>query len=131
LPFDFHERQAKLKNERNSYWQVFDESILQNLISENKIIIVDVTADWCLTCKFNKILVLNDDEIVNKLKSGEVIGLRADITQPDSDVMKFLSKHNRYAIPFNAVYGPKAKNGLLASEFLNKKQLLELIEKAQ
>ena len=131
LPFDFHERQVKLKNERNSYWQVFDESILQNLISENKIIIVDVTADWCLTCKFNKILVLNDDEIVNKLKSGEVIGLRADITQPDSDVMKFLSKHNRYAIPFNAVYGPKAKNGLLASEFLNKKQLLELIEKAQ
>jgi len=131
LPFDFHERQAKLKNERNSYWQVFDESILQNLISENKIIIVDVTADWCLTCKFNKILVLNDDEIVNKLKSGEIIGLRADITQPDSDVMKFLAKHNRYAIPFNAVYGPKAKNGILASEFLNKKQLLDLIEKAR
>jgi suppressor for copper-sensitivity B len=131
LPFDFHERQAKLKNERNSYWQVFDESILQNLISENKIIIVDVTADWCLTCKFNKILVLNDDEIVNKLKSGAVIGLRADITQPDSDVMKFLAKHDRYAIPFNAVYGPKAKNGILASEFLNKKQLLDLIEKAQ
>lgn len=131
LPFDFHERQAKLKNERNSYWQVFDESILQNLISENKIIIVDVTADWCLTCKFNKILVLNDDEIVNKLKSGEVIGLRADITQPDSDAMKFLAKHNRYAIPFNAVYGPRAKNGLLTSEFLNKKQLLELIEKAK
>ena len=131
LPFDFHDREAKVKSEQNSYWQVFDESILQNLISENKIIIVDVTADWCLTCKFNKILVLNDKELVKKLKSGEVIGLRANITQPDSDVMKFLAKHNRYAIPFNAVYGPNAKNGLLASEFLNKKQLLDLIEKAR
>jgi suppressor for copper-sensitivity B len=131
LPFDFHEREAKVKSEQNSYWQVFDESILQNLVSENKIIIVDVTADWCLTCKFNKFLVLNDKEIVKKLKSGEVIGLRADITQPDSDAMKFLAKHNRYAIPFNAVYGPNAKNGLLASEFLNKKQLLDLIEKAR
>jgi suppressor for copper-sensitivity B len=131
LPFDFHEREIKVKSEQNSYWQVFDESILQNLVSENKIIIVDVTADWCLTCKFNKILVLNDKEIVKKLKSGEIIGLRADITQPDSDAMKFLAKHNRYAIPFNAVYGPNAKNGLLASEFLNKRQLLELIEKAR
>lgn len=131
LPFDFHDREAKIKSERNSYWQVFDESILQNLIAENKVIIVDVTADWCLTCKFNKMLVLNDKEIVKKLKSGEIIGLRADITQPDYDAMKFLAKHNRYAIPFNAVYGPNAKNGLLASEFLNKNQLLELIEKAK
>ena len=131
LPFDFHDRQLKLKSEQDTYWQFFDESILQNLIAQNKIIIVDVTADWCLTCKFNKMLVLNDKEIIKKLKSGEIIGLRADITKPDSDVMKFLAKHNRYAIPFNAVYGPNAKNGLLASEFLNKKQLLELIEKAR
>ena len=131
LPFDFHDRQLKLKSEQDTYWQFFDESILQNLIAQNKIIIVDVTADWCLTCKFNKMLVLNDKEITRKLKSGEIIGLRADITKPDSDVMKFLAKHNRYAIPFNAVYGPNAKNGLLASEFLNKKQLLILIEKAR
>jgi suppressor for copper-sensitivity B len=131
LPFDFHDRQLKLKSEQDTYWQFFDESILQNLIAQNKIIIVDVTADWCLTCKFNKMLVLNDKEITKKLKSGEIIGLRADITKPDSDVMKFLAKHNRYAIPFNAVYGPNAKNGLLASEFLNKKQLLILIEKAR
>jgi suppressor for copper-sensitivity B len=131
LPFDFHDRQLKSKSEQDTYWQFFDESILQNLIAQNKIIIVDVTADWCLTCKFNKMLVLNDKEITKKLRSGEVIGLRADITKPDSDVMKFLAKHNRYAIPFNAVYGPNAKNGLLASEFLNKKQLLVLIEKAR
>lgn len=131
LPFDFHDRQLKSKSEQDTYWQFFDESILQNLIAQNKIIIVDVTADWCLTCKFNKMLVLNDKEITRKLKSGEIIGLRADITKPDSDVMKFLAKHNRYAIPFNAVYGPNAKNGLLASEFLNKKQLLSLIEKAR
>ena len=131
LPFDFHDRQLKSKSEQDTYWQFFDESILQNLIAQNKIIIVDVTADWCLTCKFNKMLVLNDKEITRKLKSGEIIGLRADITKPDSDVMKFLAKHNRYAIPFNAVYGPNAKNGLLASEFLNKKQLLILIEKAR
>ena len=131
LPFDFYDRQVKLKNEQNSYWLNFDENILRSLVAQNKVILVDVTADWCLTCKFNKILVLNHPEIINLLKNGEVIGLRADITKPDSEVMKFLAKHNRYAIPFNAVYGPNAKDGLLTSEFLNRKHLLDLIASAK
>ena len=46
-------------------------------------------------------------------------------------VMKFLAKHNRFAIPFNAVYGPNARQGLLTSEFLNKNELLTTINKAQ
>jgi suppressor for copper-sensitivity B len=76
-------------------------------------------------------MVLNSKEIVKLLKDGKIVGLRADITKPDPDIMKYLAKHNRYAIPFNAVYGPNAKNGLLTSEFLNKSELLKLIEKAQ
>ena len=42
-----------------------------------------------------------------------------------------MKKHNRVAIPFNAVYGPNAKNGLLTSEFLSKQELLSLIKQAQ
>lgn len=131
LPLEFHSHQKKMKSEIDSYWNVFDESILNKLISQNKIILVDVTADWCITCKFNKILVLNSNEIVDLLKSGKVIGIRADITKPDPEVMKFLAKHNRFAIPFNAVYGPNAPQGLLTSEFLNKNELLLLINKVQ
>lgn len=131
LPLEFHSHQKKMKSEIDSYWNVFDESILNKLISQNKIILVDVTADWCITCKFNKILVLNSNEIVDLLKSGKVIGIRADITKPDPEVMKFLAKHNRFAIPFNAVYGPNAPQGLLTSEFLNKNELLLLIKKVQ
>jgi suppressor for copper-sensitivity B len=131
LPLEFHLHQSKIKNEINSYWTSFDESILNNLVAQNKVILVDVTADWCLTCKFNKILVLNSPEIVELLKTGKIIGLRADITKPDTEVMKFLAKHNRFAIPFNAVYGPNAPQGLLTSEFLNKNELLSIINKAQ
>jgi suppressor for copper-sensitivity B len=131
LPLEFHSHQNKIKNEINSYWIGFDETILNNLIAQNKIILVDVTADWCLTCKFNKILVLNSPEIIKLLKTQKVIGLRADITKPDPEVMKFLAKHNRFAIPFNAVYGPNAQQGLLTSEFLNKNELLIIIKKAQ
>jgi suppressor for copper-sensitivity B len=44
-------------------WIKFDESQIDNLITEGKVVVVDITADWCITCKANKILVLNSDEI--------------------------------------------------------------------
>lgn len=114
-----------------SIWIKFDEKQLYQLILQQKVVVIDVTADWCLTCKVNKLTVLNDKEVMEKLSDENIVTMRADITKPDPEVMKFLRKHNRFAIPFNAVYGPNAKHGLLASELLNKKQLLELIEQAK
>ena len=70
-------------------------------------------------------------EIVLLLKRGEIIGMRGDITKPNQEIMKFMRKHNRFAIPFNAVYGPSATKGLLASELLNKSELLKLIKQAK
>jgi suppressor for copper-sensitivity B len=59
-----------------------------------------------------------------------MVAMRADITKPDEEVMKFVRKHGRYAIPFNVVYGPNAKTGLLTNELLSKKELLRLIDQA-
>ncbi len=115
----------------DSVWIKFDEKQIHQLIMEKKVVVVDVTADWCLTCKVNKITVLHDKEVMAKLSDQNIVTMRADITKPDPEVMTFLRKHNRFAIPFNAIYGPNAKNGLLTSELLTKKQLLELIEQAK
>jgi len=131
IPIEFHQWESKKKHELNSLWQTFDQSLLINQIAQGKVILVDVTADWCLTCKFNKIMVLNSPEINSLLKSGEIIGLRADITKPDDEVMKYMAKYDRYAIPFNIVYGPNAQNGILMSELLNKNEILEAIKKAK
>ncbi|MFM8186104.1 MAG: protein-disulfide reductase DsbD family protein, partial [Alphaproteobacteria bacterium] len=131
LPIEFHEWESQKKQELNSLWKTFDETLLSNQIAQGKVVLVDVTADWYLTCKFNKILVLNSPEINSLLKSGEIIGFRADITKPDDEVMKYMAKYDRYAIPFNIVYGPNAQNGILVSELLNKNEILEAINKAK
>ena len=36
---------------------------LKQLISQNDIVFVDITADWCATCQFNKINVLQKKSI--------------------------------------------------------------------
>ncbi|MBM3579587.1 MAG: hypothetical protein FJX34_02295 [Alphaproteobacteria bacterium] len=119
------------KDHKDRLWYEFDEAKISYEVKRGKLVLVDITADWCLTCKFNKTNVLQSKEIVALLTSGEIIGLRGDITKPDPKIMEFMRKHNRFAIPFNAVHGPKAKDGLLTSELLNKEELLKLIEQAK
>jgi suppressor for copper-sensitivity B len=41
-----------------------------------------------------------------------------------------MQKHNRYGIPFNIVFGPNAKDGILTSELLNKDALIMAINQA-
>ena len=42
----------------NNIWKPFDEAAIQGFIAQGKTVFVDVTADWCLTCKVNKQLSL-------------------------------------------------------------------------
>jgi suppressor for copper-sensitivity B len=131
LPFEYKENQDNIKAEDDSLWIEFSEKTLEDLIIQDKVILVDVTADWCITCKFNKLRILKSKEIIDKLKSGEIIGLRADLTSPNKKIMDYMKKFNRFAIPFNVVYGPNAKEGILTSELLSKEELLNAIEQAQ
>lgn len=130
VPFNIQKKQFSQTIIQNLYWKEFKEEDIAKYLSNDKIILVDITADWCITCKFNKIRVLESKEITNLLESGEVIGLRGDITKPNEKIMDFLHKNNRYAIPFNVVYGPNAKEGIVTSELLTKKELLTAIKKA-
>lgn len=130
MPLTLQQTQMKRLAEHDRIWRNFDETEINVLVAQGKTVIVDITADWCITCKFNKFNVLNDEEVIEKLKGKNIVAMRGDITKPNEEILNFLHKNDRFAIPFNAVYGPNAKTGLLASELLNKKELLALIDKA-
>ncbi len=113
-------------------WQKFDEETLARHIGEGKTVFVDVTADWCLTCKVNKRLTLTRGEVQKRLFESEgVIALQADWTNADPAIMAFLKKHGRYGIPFNIVFGPKAPQGIALPEILTPSLVLDAIDKAQ
>lgn len=113
-------------------WQSFDEETLARHLREGKTVFVDVTADWCLTCKVNKRLALADEKVMNKLfNTSGIVALQADWTNPDPAITAFLHKHGRYGIPFNAVFGPRAPDGLVLPELLTSGMVLDSLAIAQ
>jgi suppressor for copper-sensitivity B len=112
-------------------WRGFDRAAIERLVSDGKVVFVDVTADWCLTCQVNKKLVLDTDAVRARFAAPEIVPMRADWTRPDPAINDYLRSFGRYGIPFNAVYGPGAPQGLALPELLTTEAVLEALKRAE
>jgi suppressor for copper-sensitivity B len=123
-------RTAEVAVASSGPWQSFDEAAIPNLVRAGKTVIVDVTADWCVTCLVNKRLVLDSADIAGRLAQPSVVAMKADWTKPDDAIARYLASHGRYGIPFNIVYGPGAPEGILLPELLTPAAVQDALTKA-
>ena len=112
-------------------WQPLSEAAIDQALAQGKRVFVDISADWCVTCKVNEMRVLNQPEIVAALNAPDVVALRGDWSKPSASIAAFLQKRNRYAIPFNEVYGPGQPEGEILSPLLDQQTLLTALKHAK
>jgi suppressor for copper-sensitivity B len=112
-------------------WRVFDKVALYNHVAEGRTVFVDVTAEWCVTCKANKALVIERGAVARILSKGKVMAMRADWTRPDTSISAYLESFGRFGIPFNVAYGPAAPQGIVLSELLSEDEVLAAFAKAR
>jgi suppressor for copper-sensitivity B len=115
--------------DKDPLWRPFDEAALSSLVKGGQVVLVDVSADWCITCKINKAFVLTSGKVFERL-SNDVVPMQADWTLPSDTISRYLAKFDRYAIPFNAVYGPNAPGGIVLPELLSEEDVIKAFERA-
>jgi len=111
-------------------WTKFDEALIKPAVEEGKTVVVDVTADWCLSCKANKRLVFDQQEVEDAMFVPNVLLLQADWTHADPAISAYLKEYGRAGIPFNIVYGPGAPQGIILSEWLSKEDVMRALAQA-
>ena len=110
-------------------WTVFDRQEAESLVREGRLVFVDVTADWCFTCKVNEELVLETPEVATAFKNHGVIAMKADWTNRSDSIARFLSDHGRYGIPFYMLYRP-GHDPYVFGELLSKENLVNVVREA-
>ncbi len=114
----------------NLSWKIFDEEQISKFVNAGNTVIVDISADWCITCKVNEQLFISNGLIADALKSGEIIGMKADWTSPNEKIANYLISFNRYGIPFTVIYGPRARSGIVLPELLSAPAIKDAIDAA-
>jgi suppressor for copper-sensitivity B len=111
-------------------WTPFDVAAIDRHVQAGKLVFVDVTADWCITCKVNKKLVLDTDPVATFLMQENVVAMRADWTSPNAGIAAYLESFGRYGIPFNVIYGPDAPKGRPLPELLSANVVMDVAKDA-
>lgn len=112
-------------------WRPLSEQALQQALQQHKRVVIDVTADWCVTCKANKVNVLLRDDVQQALSAEDVVALRGDWTLPSPSLEAFLRQRGAVAVPFNQIYGPTLPQGVVLPSLLDRQQLLAQLAAAK
>ncbi|WP_039849828.1 protein-disulfide reductase DsbD family protein [Grimontia indica] len=112
-------------------WKKLDESQIAQEVKAENTVFVDVTADWCITCKANKIGVLLQEPVYSRLQAEDMVTFQGDWTSPNGYVTDYLRKYGRYGVPFNIVYGPAAPEGIPLPVVLSSEDIIRAINHAK
>ena len=122
---------SQIKPYVQEHWGRFRPELILNLVQQGKVVVVDITASWCLTCKINKTFVLDSKEGERLLVQKDVVLMRADWTRQDPILASYLASYGRAGIPFNVVFGPHAQTGIVLPEILNLESLKNALTQAR
>jgi thiol:disulfide interchange protein DsbD len=112
-------------------WRPYSPQALADAVADGRTVFLDLTADWCWTCKVNEKTVLKDGEVEAAFRANDVVTLKGDWTRRDPEITDILRRHNRAGVPFYAVYpGGHLDSPIVLPEIINKKIVLESLAKA-
>ncbi len=87
-------------------WQPFDVAAIGEAVAAGKTVFVDVTADWCVTCKINERVALSSGEVAKALEETRGVYLVGDWTVRDPAITRELERHGRSGVPLYLLYAP-------------------------
>jgi suppressor for copper-sensitivity B len=79
----------------------------------------------------NERFVLERPAVAGALRADGTVAMQADWTRPDPAIAAYLQSHGRYGIPFYAVYGPGAPQGLVLGEIVTEGGVLAALAAAR
>jgi thiol:disulfide interchange protein DsbD len=87
-------------------YEAFSSARLSELRANGTPVFIDMTADWCITCKVNEKAVLHTEAFTQLLKQTGTVYLVGDWTNQDPEITAYLDQYKAPGVPLYVVYPP-------------------------
>ena len=112
-------------------WQPWTAAAVAKAQSEGHPVLVDFTADWCLTCQVNKKVAIEVPSVRSKLKQIGAVNLVGDYTRLPEPITDELNRYHRAGVPLVLVFPGKADaEPIVLPEVLTANTVLDALNQA-
>ena len=104
---------------------------LASLRAEGRVVFVDMTADWCVTCKANEKAVLDRDEFRASMRQANAVFMQGDWTNVDPEITRFLDAHHAVGVPLYVVFPSDGGDGEVLPTVLTQAGVAQALVRAR
>ncbi len=113
----------------DAHWQAWSPSRLETLRAEpQQAVLVNMTADWCVTCLVNERVALNTDTVREAMAAHDVVYLKGDWTRRDPAITAYLAEFGRNGVPLYVLYPPNGGEPRVLPQVLTPGLVVQAIE---
>lgn len=104
---------------------------LAALRAEGRVVFVDMTADWCVTCKANEKAVLGREDFRASMRQADAVFMQGDWTNVDPAITEFLEAHQAVGVPLYVVFPSDGGEGEVLPTVLTQELVAKALARAK
>ena len=107
--------------------QPWSPEAVEAALAQGRPVLVNFTADWCVTCKVNEGAALGSPATAAAVKRANAVYLVADWTRRDDRISAELARHGRSGVPLYLLYTPGQAQPRLLPQLLTDGVVVEAL----
>jgi thiol:disulfide interchange protein len=116
-------------------WEPFSRQRLADLRRDGATVLIDFSADWCPTCKFNLATAIETRRVKSAIEENRIVPMLADWTDGSPEIKDMLATLQSKSIPVLAVFpaavpGGAAPEPIVLRDLITESQVLAAIRDA-
>lgn len=110
-------------------WENFSMNLVNEYRDEGRIVFIDFTAAWCITCKANERIVFSSSEVKQRFRDLDVVMVKADWTNRNPEITRALESYGRNGVPLYVLYNGSVSEPLILPELLSPGIVLDALDR--